>query len=49
MSDKGDISNILTDEPTWMCDPIDGTTNFIHKFPFTCSSIALVINKQVNS
>lgn len=20
----------LTDEPTWIIDPIDGTTNFVH-------------------
>ncbi|MEW5297251.1 MAG: hypothetical protein WDW36_000475 [Sanguina aurantia] len=36
----------LTDEPTWMCDPLDGTTNFVHSFPFVCVSIALVINKK---
>lgn len=36
----------LTDEPTWMIDPVDGTTNFVHRFPFSCVSIALVINKQ---
>ncbi|MEW5314595.1 MAG: hypothetical protein WDW38_006078 [Sanguina aurantia] len=37
----------LTDEPTWMCDPLDGTTNFVHSFPFVCVSIALVIKKKV--
>ena len=21
----------LTDDPTWMIDPIDGTTNFVHR------------------
>lgn len=21
---------ILTDDPTWIIDPIDGTTNFVH-------------------
>ena len=25
----------------WIIDPIDGTTNFIHSFPFFCVSIAL--------
>ena len=29
-----------TKEGTWIIDPIDGTTNFVHKFPFFCSSIA---------
>ena len=22
----------LTDEPTWIIDPIDGTTNFVHRW-----------------
>lgn len=28
-------------EHLWIIDPIDGTTNFIHGFPFFCVSIAL--------
>ncbi|GBG65125.1 hypothetical protein CBR_g49488 [Chara braunii] len=36
----------LTDAPTWMVDPLDGTTNFVHRFPFVCVSVALVLNKQ---
>ncbi|KZC12080.1 Inositol monophosphatase 1, partial [Dufourea novaeangliae] len=35
----------LTDAPTWIIDPIDGTMNFVHGLPHTCISIALVINK----
>ena len=35
----------LTNEPTWVVDPIDGTTNFVHSFGFTCTSIAFVVNK----
>ena len=27
---------------TWVIDPLDGTTNFSHSFPFYCVSIALV-------
>lgn len=30
-----------------MVDPLDGTTNFVHRFPFVCTSIALVIEKQI--
>lgn len=37
----------LTDEPTWMVDPVDGTTNFVHSYPFVCVSIALAIRKEV--
>ncbi|KZC04626.1 PREDICTED: inositol monophosphatase 1-like [Dufourea novaeangliae] len=37
----------LTDEPTWIIDPIDGTTNFVHSFPFTCVSIGLSVKKEL--
>ncbi|KAJ3306588.1 Inositol monophosphatase 2 [Kappamyces sp. JEL0829] len=36
----------LDDRPTWIIDPIDGTTNFVHGFPFSCVSIGLAINKR---
>ncbi|XP_064641429.1 inositol monophosphatase 1-like isoform X2 [Lineus longissimus] len=36
----------LTDRPTWIIDPIDGTTNFVHTFPFTCISIGFLVNKK---
>ncbi|KAI7843873.1 hypothetical protein COHA_002420 [Chlorella ohadii] len=36
----------LTDAPTWMVDPVDGTTNFVHRFPFSCVSIGLTIGKR---
>eukprot|EP01024_Parvocaulis_polyphysoides_P039959 TRINITY_DN36235_c0_g1_i1.p1 TRINITY_DN36235_c0_g1~~TRINITY_DN36235_c0_g1_i1.p1 ORF type:complete len:307 (-),score=47.15 TRINITY_DN36235_c0_g1_i1:271-1191(-) len=36
----------LTDAPTWMVDPVDGTTNFVHKYPFVCVSIGLFINGE---
>ncbi len=35
----------LTNEPTWMIDPIDGTTNFVHGFPFSAVSIGFAIDK----
>ncbi|KAF6720329.1 Inositol monophosphatase 1 [Oryzias melastigma] len=37
----------LTDDPTWIIDPIDGTTNFVHAFPFVAVSIGFSVNKQV--
>jgi fructose-1,6-bisphosphatase/inositol monophosphatase family enzyme len=37
----------LTEEPTWLIDPLDGTTNFVHKYPFVCVCIGLAIKKQV--
>ncbi|XP_969076.3 inositol monophosphatase 1 [Tribolium castaneum] len=36
----------LTDSPTWIIDPIDGTMNFVHTFPHSCISIALFIEKK---
>ncbi|XP_019730564.1 inositol monophosphatase 1-like [Hippocampus comes] len=38
---------VLTDSPTWIIDPIDGTTNFVHTFPFVAISIGFSVNKQV--
>ncbi|MFZ2737163.1 MAG: inositol monophosphatase family protein [Burkholderiaceae bacterium] len=31
----------------WIIDPLDGTTNFIHGFPFYCVSIALSVKGKV--
>lgn len=31
-------------EPTFVVDPIDGTTNFIHGFPYSCCSIGLAVD-----
>lgn len=35
----------LTDAPTWIIDPVDGTMNFVHSFPHSCISIALLVEK----
>jgi len=37
---------VLTDDPTWIIDPVDGTTNFVHRIPHTCISIGLWIKKS---
>jgi myo-inositol-1(or 4)-monophosphatase len=34
-------------EYVWIVDPIDGTNNFVHGFPFFCVSIALAKNGEV--
>ena len=36
---------ILTDSKTWVIDPIDGTTNFIHQNPQICTILAFLENK----
>ena len=35
----------ITDDPTWFVDPLDGTTNFLHGYPFSCVSIGLTVAK----
>ena len=36
----------LTDAPTWIVDPLDGTTNMIHDYRLSAVSIALCDKKQ---
>ncbi|EMR65912.1 putative inositol monophosphatase protein [Eutypa lata UCREL1] len=36
----------LGDGPIFVCDPVDGTVNFVHGFPWVCTSLALVIDRQ---
>ncbi|CAH1108028.1 unnamed protein product [Psylliodes chrysocephalus] len=43
VSSGGEVK--LTDAPTWIIDPIDGTLNFVHSFPHSCVSIALFVNQ----
>ncbi len=33
--------------PTWIIDPIDGTTNYVHDFPFYCISIGLQVGGEL--
>ncbi|KAH8322078.1 hypothetical protein KR059_002189, partial [Drosophila kikkawai] len=44
---NNNVSGELTDAPTWIIDPIDGTSNFIKQIPHVCVSIGLSINKQI--
>ncbi|TDG44442.1 hypothetical protein AWZ03_009138 [Drosophila navojoa] len=44
-SSSGGAVNKLTDEPTWIIDPVDGTMNFVHAFPHSCISVGLKVNK----
>jgi myo-inositol-1(or 4)-monophosphatase len=33
--------------PLWYIDPLDGTTNYVHRFPFFCISIGLEVEGQL--
>lgn len=37
----------LTDDPTWVIDPIDGTTNYVHGIPFVAISVAFVLKREI--
>ncbi|XP_003976933.2 inositol monophosphatase 1-like isoform X2 [Takifugu rubripes] len=39
--------SVLTDNPTWIIDPIDGTTNFVHRFPFVSVSVGFAVKKEI--
>ncbi|KKY31386.1 putative inositol monophosphatase [Diaporthe ampelina] len=36
----------ITDDPTFIVDPIDGTTNFIHGFPNACISLGFAVSRR---
>lgn len=40
------INDDLTDAPTWVIDPVDGTTNLIHDYRCSAVSIALLENRM---
>lgn len=44
-SAKQEVSK-LSNDPTWIIDPIDGTANFVRDFHISCISIGLTINKE---
>lgn len=47
IAEESAAHNTLTNGPTWIIDPIDGTTNFVQGFPFCCISLALSIEKDL--
>lgn len=40
--EEGGAYAVAADAPTWVVDPLDGTTNFVHGFPVYAVSIALM-------
>ncbi|MBI4435949.1 MAG: inositol monophosphatase [Candidatus Omnitrophica bacterium] len=47
LAEEGSLSK--TSSPyKWIIDPIDGTTNFAHGFPFFCVSIGLEVDREVS-
>lgn len=46
-SSYGNALPELTDDPTWIIDPIDGTANFVRKIKLICISIGFAVNKKL--
>lgn len=40
-ADQGDVVDVAG-EWTWIVDPLDGTTNFLHQFPMYCASVGVL-------
>lgn len=40
-------SSIKGETFNWIIDPLDGTTNFIHRVPVFCVSIALMEDQEI--
>merc|ERR1719242_675669 len=40
-----DASSKFTDDPTWVIDPLDGTTNFVHGYRQVCVCIGICVDK----
>ena len=44
---NGNLIPPSTGRPRWILDPLDGTTNYIHRFPIFCISLALEFEGQL--
>ncbi|CAM9392000.1 unnamed protein product [Hapterophycus canaliculatus] len=48
-AERGGAPSELSDQVlTWIVDPIDGTTNFVHGFPVSCVSIGLARGNEAS-
>ncbi|MBQ8397895.1 MAG: inositol monophosphatase [Clostridia bacterium] len=46
MGEESAMHTIDPAVPTWVIDPIDGTTNFIHRYAFSAISVGLVLGGE---
>lgn len=44
LGEEGPIEDLDLSKPTWILDPIDGTTNLIHDYPQSCVSLGFMEN-----
>lgn len=45
--ESANSNQLLSDEPTWIIDPIDGTNNFCQRIPFVAISVAFVWKREI--
>jgi myo-inositol-1(or 4)-monophosphatase len=43
----GSITEAVCDRPTWIVDPLDGTTNYVHDVPIYAVSIGLAVDGEL--
>jgi myo-inositol-1(or 4)-monophosphatase len=41
------VKDVATDKPRWILDPLDGTTNYVHRFPIFCISLGLEFRGEI--
>ncbi len=47
LSEEGGEEILISTAPLWIIDPLDGTTNFIHKYPSLSISVALIVKNKI--
>jgi myo-inositol-1(or 4)-monophosphatase len=44
---SGTANDASNEDVLWLIDPLDGTTNYVHQFPFFCISVGLEVNGEL--
>jgi len=47
IAEESHIAGTKVPKIAWIIDPLDGTTNFVHKLPLFCVSVALMVDDKV--
>lgn len=48
LCEESSKQGVITDDPTWVIDPVDGTMNFVHTVPFVAVSIGFMCHSRVH-
>ena len=47
IAEESHIAGTKVPKIVWIIDPLDGTTNFVHKLPLFCVSVALMVEDKI--